>query len=228
MDLGGAGPGAGDRGLTSPGGLALSMTNVLAVADTGNNRVLLWNALPAASGTPADLALGQIDFAGTAPDRGGSPSASTLDTPASVMFRDQGIVVVDQGNHRVLLYSSVPTASGGAADGVLGQANFAGALANRGTTPADDTLKQPSATCSAGDVLAVVDTGNHRVLIFRPFPAGAGAHAVAVLGQDDFGAAVAETDAQSLRGPTACAFITDALCVADTGNNRVVRFTPVP
>ncbi|MBW3567101.1 MAG: hypothetical protein KY410_03925, partial [Proteobacteria bacterium] len=33
------------------------------VADAGNNRVLVWNAMPAESGAPADFALGQIDLA---------------------------------------------------------------------------------------------------------------------------------------------------------------------
>src|SRR5437588_2842526 len=36
--------------------------NILAVADTDNNRVLIWKSIPQTNGAPADIVLGQVDF----------------------------------------------------------------------------------------------------------------------------------------------------------------------
>src|SRR5579863_8468090 len=48
-------------GLNNPTGVA-SDGHILVVADTDNNRVLIWNPIPTANGTPATVVLGQKDF----------------------------------------------------------------------------------------------------------------------------------------------------------------------
>jgi len=39
----------------------------LAVADTSNNRIMIWRSIPTTNGQPADVVLGQVDFATVAP-----------------------------------------------------------------------------------------------------------------------------------------------------------------
>src|SRR5262249_8678624 len=48
-------------GMRVPTAVASDGTH-LAVADTGNNRVLIWNSIPTANGRPADVVIGQKDF----------------------------------------------------------------------------------------------------------------------------------------------------------------------
>jgi hypothetical protein len=83
----------------------------LFVSDHGNNRVLVWNGIPADSGTPADLVLGQGDFTHGArndDDQDGlqdsRPSARTLNGPAGLLVTERGLLVGDEGNNRFLLF----------------------------------------------------------------------------------------------------------------------------
>ncbi|HXC63419.1 MAG TPA: hypothetical protein VNZ67_03625, partial [bacterium] len=95
----------------------------LFVSDYGNNRVLIWNSIPTANDTPADLVLGQTAFSGAAVNAGGL-SASSLYQPGGVKFEAGRLLVADAFNHRILIWNSLPTASGQAADLVLGQSGF--------------------------------------------------------------------------------------------------------
>ena len=85
----------------------------LFVSDHENNRVLVWDRLPAASGTPADAVLGQGDFTHGArndDDQDGRPdaypNARTLSGPAGLLVTAQGLLVADEGNDRVLLFKA--------------------------------------------------------------------------------------------------------------------------
>lgn len=227
-DLYGSAAGAGTTGLSFPRGAALAgIGGPVVVSDSGNHRVLVWSSAPEQSGAAADWVLGQADFSGTSPDRGGAAGPGTVDTPGGLAFEGPELLVVDRGNHRVLLFATLPGASGVSASAVIGQADLGGSQANRGGTPSADTLRQPSAVCSGPGFLAVVDTENHRVLVFSPSPAGTGAVASAVLGQKDVTTGSAGPSSESsLRSPGACAFAGGALWVTDTGNNRVVRYSP--
>ncbi len=73
----------------------------LLVADSGHSRVLIWNSIPTASGTPADLVLGQADFTHCLRNGGGGLSASTLDKPVDVWTDGTRVAVVDMINQRV-------------------------------------------------------------------------------------------------------------------------------
>lgn len=54
---------SGREGMNWPGNVSLGSDGRLAVADTNNDRVLLWNAFPGRSGQPADLVLNLATFA---------------------------------------------------------------------------------------------------------------------------------------------------------------------
>lgn len=154
-----------------------------------------------------------------------SPTAGHLYAPRGVWLDDKRLVVCDWGNRRILFWRDVPAESHTPADIVLGQPDVASADENLGGPPGPASFRWPHAL--AGDVLAVADTANNRLLFWR-LSAGepAGSAAAAVVGQENFDAsgenhwkAVAADTLCWPYGVSACG---DRLAVADSGNNRVM------
>jgi hypothetical protein len=101
------------------------------VADSYNQRVMIWNSRPTAIDQPATVVLGKSSFA----IGGGMPMGrSSLSYPTGVESDGIRIVVGDTGNHRVLIWNSIPGAGshGAPADRILGQPEFATRLPNNG------------------------------------------------------------------------------------------------
>ena len=126
-----------ELGLTQPQQLAFAGGR-LVVADQGNNRVLVWNGVPSAPGTPPDLVLGRPDanlgvISNLSSSLAGFPcSATSLSDPSGVWTDGTRLAVVDFVNNRVLVWNTFPTTSGQAADFALGQASGAGNLETDG------------------------------------------------------------------------------------------------
>ena len=216
--------------------------DVAAVADRANNRVLIFDALAAtAGGAEAKVVLGQSDFHSFVPNVDQrSASATTLSGPSGVALDGQRLIVADTENHRVLIWNTVPTKSGKAADVVLGQADFAGHRPNRGRGDTDgdglsdataDGLFAPTGVASDGAHLYVADRLNHRVLVWSTFPTESGKPADAALGQPTLTANRANrglgglaVTADGLNLPMGVSLIDGAVFVADTENNRLVRW----
>jgi hypothetical protein len=78
------------------------------VADRGNNRILIWNSIPTSDYQPADVILGQALATTTTTGTG----LGELNTPTSAAVIGGKLVVTDRGNHRVLVWDSIPTVSG--------------------------------------------------------------------------------------------------------------------
>lgn len=79
---------------------------------------------------------------------------------------------------------------------------------------------------SAPATIWVVDSGNNRILEFTA-PFTSGMSATLVIGQPDFVSSRSGTTASSLNSPNAIAFDSSGnLWVADTGNSRILRFSP--
>ena len=76
----------------------------LAVADTANNRVLLWNRLPTRSGVAADRVIGQDDFAGSGENRWLAVTADSLCWPYGLWFHRDRIGIADSGNNRIVVW----------------------------------------------------------------------------------------------------------------------------
>jgi hypothetical protein len=142
-----------------------SQGGALLVADAGNHRVLGWSRGRDRSG-PADLLLGQerFDTAFELPHRPQGPRA--LRFPYALAADERRLVVADTANNRVLLFDA-PLASGAAATGVLGQPDFDAAGENRWGEITSDTLCWPYGLALAGEWLAVADSGNNRVTLWR-------------------------------------------------------------
>ena len=82
--------------------------------------------------------------------------ASTLSFPRYALSDGTHLFIADGGNDRVLVYNTIPTKSGVAADAVLGQADFTSVVASDGP----NYLISPLSLAVAGDDLFVTDTYN--------------------------------------------------------------------
>ena len=218
----------------------------VAVADRGNNRVLLFPAgsLPDADAA-ATVVLGQPDAASFIPNVDQlSPSASTLSGPAGVALDDTHLVVADTANHRVLIWTPVPTASGTPATFVLGQSSFDGRRPNHGRGDGDgdgysdaaaDGMFEPTGVATDGTHLVVADRLNHRLLVWMDLGSIASDKpADRVIGQPSFASVIPNRGAgydapqpDGLNLPTGITLSGTSLWVADTENNRVVRYDDV-
>lgn len=244
---------AGASALSAPSKVTVSAAGQLVVADTGNNRVLIWNTLPTAN-TPPNVVVGQPDFnSNRANQRLAAPTAATLSNPTSAMIANGFLVVVDQGNHRVLIWNTVPVAANTPADVELGQAAsttsgttttactanngtngfcFTTAIAGVDATPSGAApvlaLNAPSDVWTDGFRLLISDSGNNRVLYWSQLPANNNAFYTYVMGQAQPGQATAGATAQKFNAPWGIWFDTSNLFVADAGNNRVLQFSGFP
>lgn len=209
-------------GMSAPVSVFISSDNQLVVADSQNNRVLIWKTLPTHSGQAADVVVGQTSFT----TRLSATTQTGLNYPAAAIIAGNQLLVADRNNNRVLIWDEVPAAgsNGAAADLVLGQTGFT-------TSVHDDeeySLYNPSSLWSDGYKLLVSDTSNNRVLYWSNFPQDIGASATYVIGQTDFSRSTAGTSASTLRSPFGITSDGSAFYIADQGNNRVLRFDSLP
>ncbi len=227
---------------------------ILAVADTGNNRVMIWKSIPTTINQPADLELGQPDFNTVLQGAQQVVDNKSLRSPQGVWIQNGKLFVADTQNHRVLIWNSIPTQNRQPADLVLGQPNFNVAnqpdLVKQTTDAAPNTLLNPVSVSSDGIRLYVADLGNNRVLIWNTIPTTNQAPADVALGQKDLDTGIendvtelcASTGTDPTTGaltyPPACNKTMDfprfalsdgtRLFVADGGNDRVLIYNTIP
>ena len=182
--------------LCQPGGIAVDAAGKLYVADSGNYRVLEYNA-PFSSGKAANLSANIVfgqkgSFTSRVANNGGV-SAATMASPGGVAIDRAGhLYVTDPVNSRVLEYSH--PASVTTADAVFGQGgsltssacNFDGPCDRTGCFSSADSLCNPTAVANddAGR-LYIADSANNRVLVFNT-PLAPTKTADLVIGQSDF------------------------------------------
>src|SRR5579864_5279073 len=176
------------NGLRTPTGIATD-GKVLAVADTDNNRVLIWRSIPTVNGAAADIVLGQPDFT---TGKVGLDNKS-FRGPQGVWIQGNRIFVADTQNHRVMIWNNIPSANNQPADVVLGQPNFNTAPASTvsDTAAQANNLFSPVSVTSDGQRLFVADLGHNRVLIWNSIPTQTQQPADVVVGQPDMTSSVA-------------------------------------
>ncbi|MEW6353790.1 MAG: hypothetical protein AB1469_05775 [Pseudomonadota bacterium] len=200
----------------------------LAVADAWNHRVLIWKELPTQSHTPADIVLGQDDFANIAANRGAeAPDADTLFWPYGVYWDGARLWVADSGNRRVLMWRGVPERNGQAADGVLGQSDMRRRDENGGGDPSAASMRWPHAVTLWRGRLAVADAGNNRIMVWNASPGGNNPPCDFVLGQNDFyqvdhNQSLYWPGAATLNMPYGLGAAGEWLLAADTANSRLL------
>lgn len=235
MQTGGLRP-TSSTSLNYPTGITLDLHENLIVADTGNNRVLMFE-WPLETGMAAFWVAGQ-DLAGAtdifalnaAPN---PPTDRSMNGPTAVAQGNLAneLYVADTGNNRILVYTDDPIDY--IADAVIGQPDFTSKTPNNGGVSASSLSHPTGLKMDAGNRLFVADRNNHRVLIFDRASSQSNA-ATAVIGQPNFtsnGSNQGGISGSTLNMPTGVA--TDAafmdVYIADRGNNRVLQyFQPLP
>jgi uncharacterized protein (TIGR03437 family) len=244
-------PNAG--GLVSPlGGAVNTVTNEVWVADTGNNRILVFPQVGNLQFTAASRVLGQTDFAYGAPNL---LEGREIYVSQSGVFTGGGVVVdknsnpphlyvADTMNNRILGFVDARKVGADAqspsltANLVIGQPNLFTNLPNYSSTNvvASDTqnpnntglLRPVGLVVDAAGNLYVADSGNGRILRFpSPFAQPPGVQvANLVLGQLNFSAANTDPDQRTLHTPFGLAQFNDgSLAVSDLTFNRILVFT---
>ncbi|HTM31032.1 MAG TPA: PxKF domain-containing protein [Vicinamibacterales bacterium] len=223
---------ASDQSLAVPGGVTVDKFGNVYVADTGNHRVLFYEArdpnedchqVPC---SPVATRVYGQNGSLTANDSFGTPTANSLSSPEGVALDSLGrLYVADRGNNRVLVYEASSTT----ATIVYGQGSFSGRAANRGSLHATQNgLSAPFAVAlDQHDNLYIADRGNHRVVFYR---AGNNSEAERQYGQPDFDSPISGLPPQpptatSLNAPYGVAVDKAGnLYVADRDNVRVLFF----
>lgn len=212
-------------GMSAPFAVACS-GGTLWVSDKNNNRVLaFFNARGKANGAQADLVLGQSLF--TTNTAGSGPGG--LDLPEALAVDGSRLWIGDKLNRRVIRHENAASkANGNDADGVIGKLSLTG---TSGETPGT-RLSSPlgiAIDATTGKVF-VADRDYNRVLRFANSRAlETGDEPEAVLGQDNFATTTAGTSATRMNRPTGLALDSAGrLWVADSRNNRILRFNSAP
>jgi sugar lactone lactonase YvrE len=202
--------------LSFPTGAAIDASGTLYVADSGNNRVLIY--FDAWNDATADVVLGQASMTTFA----AGSALNQLNAPQAVWVDGSGAVwVADAGNNRILKFTSL--SNGASAVLALGGAGG----------PSATTLSGPRDVAMDGTGnLYVADTGFNRVLRYAA-PITNGEAAAAAFGQGgSLTSGVANlggVSANSLAGPEKLHLdASGRLWIADTQNNRVLEYdTPL-
>lgn len=147
-----------------PHGIA-GRQDLLLIADAGDHRMLGWSPQPDGD-RPADMLLGQPDFQSVQEWPYGPHTGDRFRFPYAIGFDTDRLAIADTANNRILLWDGLPV-DGRAADHVLAQPSFAANGENRWTSVQRDTLCWPYGLSLCGERLAVADSGNNRVMIWR-------------------------------------------------------------
>ena len=193
----------------------------------GENRLLIWNQIPATYGVPADVVVGQLDFT----SQNTVASQTTLAPNTSDFFSGDialgpnGELIASDGRG-VLIWNTIPTTNGVPADVIIGQTDFI----STGMGVAQDKFISPFGIAVSKDgQLIVADATANRVLIYTTIPQTNGAMADYVIGQPDFTSSFAGTTAQNLNIPFDVAITPDnKLLIADAFNNRILVYNSIP
>ncbi len=204
----------------------------LFVADTGNNRVMVYDPLPTSSGGAANFVIGQTALTNGTANQGGAPTSQTLNSPYSVFQAGSKLFVADGGNNRVLIYNSLPTNFNAGADVVIGQPNMGSTQINQGGAPTSQTLHTPANVYSNGAKLFIADASNNRVLIYNSIPVTNNTPADLVVGQVDMATTLVNQGgaptSQTLSTPTGLWSDGSRLFIVDEGNHRVLIYNSIP
>lgn len=210
--------------LSGPSDVFVDDAGRLWVADTNNNRVLMFLAASSLFSAPiyADRVFGQPDFATALP----APTSTTLAGPTGVNVDSLGTLwVADTGSHRVVGFKNAAfaVANGPPADYLLGQTSFTGNVAD---TTQNNFFTPTGVSADVDGYLWVADRDNNRVVAFANPPLSFGPPAVALLGQKDYISNVAapSPSATTMNHPTGVFARGSRVWVLDDFNNRALRF----
>lgn len=127
-----------------PDGIGVDSSNRVWVADSQNDRVLIFKRAINQNGSPASVVLGQANFTTAGPNQNSSTvSAAGMSVPQGIVILGANGWVGDTNNNRTLQFTS-PITNGMDATVVLGQPDFVSSAANQGNSgPSAPTQSSP-------------------------------------------------------------------------------------
>ena len=213
------------QGLRNPYGVAAFSPGMMWIPDSGNHRVLGFSPIPDASGAAAQRVIGQSDFS----TRLSGASSVALSSPIGVGVSGSSLYILDNSNHRVLLYPTIPVTDGAAAGTVIvGHPDMNSTRSGCDASSFTDT----EGFRVTETRLMVADTYHDRVLIWNSIPTGSNVPADLVLGQPNF-TTCTETGASAatdklLDRPSDLATDGVRLVVSDMEHHRVLIWNTFP
>lgn len=228
-----SGSGTSASALSEPLGVAFDGTTFY-VSDSANNRVLVYDGVPLSPPGTASYVVGQAEMSTAT----GGCSESHFEYPEAITAVAGKLIGADWANSRILIWNTAPTGADNIPpDLVLGQSDFTHCTHRDdnqdGTSeshPTARTLAYPRGVWSDGERLLVVDSLNHRILVWNCFPTGNFQPADLVIGQsdlvsDDTGSVVS---AQRLLNPTHVWSNGLQIVVTDGLGDRVLMWNDFP
>ncbi|MFA5936625.1 MAG: NHL repeat-containing protein [Candidatus Paceibacterota bacterium] len=218
--------------LKNPQGV-FSVGDKLLIADYNNNRVLVYNSIPIAADTSADVVIGQADFTSGSTNQGGSTaSANTLYNPYGLYSDGVKFFVADYSNNRVLIYNTIPSSADTSADVVIGQVSMTALSKYQSNNILANNIGTSLHAYYHNSKLFISDCTDNRVLIYNSIPTSNGASADVVIGQADFTSGTANRGGAVAANTLSCPYHTfvynDKLFIVDAGNNRVLIYNTIP
>ncbi|MES1257948.1 MAG: hypothetical protein ABUS51_05945, partial [Acidobacteriota bacterium] len=194
--------------LRGPEGVWLS-GGKLFVADSQDNRILIYNKIPTSNNAPADVVVGQKTFtAFVEPDltsKQPTTAADNMQTPVAVSSDGVRLFVSDLGQNRVLIWNTVPTSNGVPANVAIGQPDLVSAVENNSYSVVDATVDSAGNPTKLSPVLCQTN------------------------GTDSAGNATFPVRcAATLSFPRFVISDGTRLFIADGGNDRVLIFNKIP
>ncbi len=232
--------GTTQRGLTGPRQIAYdNSSKQLFVADSTNNRIIIYDVATIIDGEEAVNVLGQDDGTVSAPEpiytKGTAQNAAHklgLSAPNIGMALDSvgnRLFVTDTTNNRVLVYglNANDTLVDRTPDNVLGQLNFY----SNATASTQAGFETPNGLALSGSTtLFVAESAGSRVKIFDITSITDGEDAVNVLGQSTFAGTTAAVTQVGMSAPNDVTYdsTNKRLFVADITANRVTGYSLAP
>lgn len=152
-----------------PYSVKISPDGKMAITDTQYYRVLLWNDWKTAFTQKADVIIGQENFESNGQNQYRlQPASFTLNWCYDSFFHNEELFVADTGNSRILRFYPIPQQHNPAAQSLIGHEDFGTGSENSKTMMGtSNALYWPFSICIDEHLLAIADTGNHR-LVLKP------------------------------------------------------------
>jgi len=218
-----------NRGFDRPYAARVCATGQLVVADRDNNRIAIFNTLPKSNGAAMDLVLGQNDFTNNVQNTGAVTMNARLFQPGDVTCLKGKLYISDTSNHRLVVHNNFPTVTATSADYAIGQPSLAAPGASGFDFVAvPDYLNLPLQIAYSGSQFFLVDSTNHRVLVYNSIPT-AGQKPDFIIGQIDSTSRTANQGAAnplqtSLSAPRSMSISGTKLAISDQSNERIMFF----